>query len=166
MNYNRRDFLNKGKASLFGFLTVSVLPISLTGCGNNKEINRERMIKLGKLKEIQKGSFPKKIKYSGKVKNGLFTQDHKGFVYVVKDAENKELLFMSPLCTHLECTTTFADDNMKAEGIAFYCPCHRGAFDEQGINIGGPPERPLDIYEFFVLEGYVYLAILEPIKRS
>jgi menaquinol-cytochrome c reductase iron-sulfur subunit len=166
MNINRRTFLKKGKVSFASLITLSMLPIGLTACGKQDGINTNTLVKLGPLSNLQKGKFPKKINYEGKVKNGLFTQERKGFVYVAKNKRNNELLFMSPLCTHLECTTTLAEEEMKQQGVTFYCPCHRGAFDDLGNNIGGPPDRPLDTYKTQVINGDVYLEILDPIKRK
>lgn len=42
------------------------------------------------------------------------------------------------VCTHLDCTVTYLPDKRK-----FFCACHEGWYDENGINIGGPPPRPL-----------------------
>ncbi|MFQ6037224.1 MAG: ubiquinol-cytochrome c reductase iron-sulfur subunit [Candidatus Aminicenantales bacterium] len=42
------------------------------------------------------------------------------------------------VCTHLDCNVTYLPDQRK-----FFCACHEGWYDENGINIGGPPPRPL-----------------------
>ena len=42
------------------------------------------------------------------------------------------------VCTHLDCNVTYLPDQRK-----FYCACHEGWYDESGINIAGPPPRPL-----------------------
>jgi len=42
------------------------------------------------------------------------------------------------VCTHLDCNVTYLPEQRK-----FYCACHEGWYDENGINIGGPPPRPL-----------------------
>lgn len=42
------------------------------------------------------------------------------------------------VCTHLDCNVTYLPDQRK-----FFCACHDGWYDENGINIGGPPPRPL-----------------------
>lgn len=43
------------------------------------------------------------------------------------------------ICTHLACTVQFKED----EGV-IWCACHNGRYNLQGINISGPPPRPLD----------------------
>jgi len=42
------------------------------------------------------------------------------------------------ICTHLDCNVTYLPEQKK-----FFCACHEGWYDEKGINIGGPPSRPL-----------------------
>ena len=41
------------------------------------------------------------------------------------------------VCTHLDCNVTYLPDQRK-----FFCACHEGWYDENGVNIGGPPPRP------------------------
>jgi menaquinol-cytochrome c reductase iron-sulfur subunit len=41
-----------------------------------------------------------------------------------------------------------------------------GQYDEFGINVGGPPPRPLDTFESFIQDGNVYIAILNPMERK
>jgi menaquinol-cytochrome c reductase iron-sulfur subunit len=59
---------------------------------------------------------------------------------------------MAPICTHLDCTVPHASEKDKKENkeLAFKCPCHMGLYNEQGINIGDPPPRQLDIFEPFI----------------
>ncbi len=42
------------------------------------------------------------------------------------------------VCTHLDCNVTYLAEQRK-----FFCACHEGWYDENGLNIGGPPPRPL-----------------------
>jgi cytochrome b6-f complex iron-sulfur subunit len=52
-----------------------------------------------------------------------------------------ELKAYSALCTHLGCIIQYRKDLGH-----FFCACHGGQFDLNGVNIGGPPPRPLDAY--------------------
>jgi cytochrome b6-f complex iron-sulfur subunit len=47
-------------------------------------------------------------------------------------------IVISSVCTHAGCAVTW-----KAQENKFFCPCHQGSFDSEGINIAGPPPRPL-----------------------
>jgi cytochrome b6-f complex iron-sulfur subunit len=52
-----------------------------------------------------------------------------------------ELRAFSAVCTHLACTVQYRPDFSH-----IWCACHNGHFDLNGINIAGPPPRPLEQY--------------------
>jgi cytochrome b6-f complex iron-sulfur subunit len=45
-------------------------------------------------------------------------------------------------CTHLGCTVPWSTEEKQ-----FHCPCHGSLFNRQGLVVGGPAPRPLDIME-------------------
>jgi len=53
-----------------------------------------------------------------------------------------QFLAFSAVCTHLGCIVQWKPE----EGI-FFCPCHAGKFDANGVNIAGPPPKPLKRYK-------------------
>jgi Rieske Fe-S protein len=52
-----------------------------------------------------------------------------------------ELRAFSATCTHLDCTVQYRDDFQH-----IWCACHNGHYDLNGLNIDGPPPRPLEQY--------------------
>lgn len=52
-----------------------------------------------------------------------------------------DLRAFSAVCTHLGCTVQYRPDLSH-----IWCACHNGHFDLRGINVDGPPPRPLDRY--------------------
>jgi len=52
-----------------------------------------------------------------------------------------ELRAFSAACTHLGCIVQH-----RADLGHLWCACHNGHFDLNGINIQGPPPRPLEAY--------------------
>lgn len=50
-----------------------------------------------------------------------------------------ELRAFSAICTHLACTVQYRDDLRH-----IWCACHNGHFNLNGVNIAGPPPRPLE----------------------
>ncbi len=50
-----------------------------------------------------------------------------------------EFRAFSAVCTHLNCTVQYRPDLAH-----IWCACHNGHFDLNGINVAGPPPRPLD----------------------
>jgi Rieske Fe-S protein len=53
-----------------------------------------------------------------------------------------ELRAFSAVCTHLQCTVQYRSDLSE-----IWCACHNGHFDLNGINVAGPPPRPLEQYD-------------------
>ena len=53
-----------------------------------------------------------------------------------------DLRAFSARCTHLDCTVQFRDDLGH-----IWCACHNGHFDLNGVNIAGPPPRPLQPFD-------------------
>lgn len=58
---------------------------------------------------------------------------------ILLKTQEGELRAFSAKCTHLDCTIQYHPDEKK-----FFCACHDGYFDDTGMNIAGPPPRPLD----------------------
>ena len=59
----------------------------------------------------------------------------------------------SATCTHLECTVQYRDDLQR-----MWCACHGGQFDLNGINVAGPPPRPLEQYTVNVAGDDVFVS--------
>jgi Rieske Fe-S protein len=54
-----------------------------------------------------------------------------------------ELKAFSATCTHLDCIVQYRPDTKQ-----IWCACHNGQYNLSGLNVGGPPPRPLE--EFVV----------------
>jgi cytochrome b6-f complex iron-sulfur subunit len=52
-----------------------------------------------------------------------------------------DLRAFSATCTHLHCTVQYRPDISQ-----IWCACHNGHFDLNGLNVAGPPPRPLEQY--------------------
>jgi len=61
-----------------------------------------------------------------------------GILIRTKDGEWRAF---SAVCTHLNCTVQYREDQEH-----IWCACHAGHFDLNGINVAGPPPRPLEQY--------------------
>ncbi len=77
----------------------------------------------------------KPFAWGGKV--GLFFKRADGGVVALKG-----------VCSHMECNIVY-----KPESRRFFCPCHKGWFDENGKNVQGPPPKPLELFEYREEEG-------------
>ncbi|WP_235929817.1 QcrA and Rieske domain-containing protein [Chengkuizengella marina] len=163
---SRRQFLKNTAKGTFGLMAMSAVPLTLTACSDAENINTSAMANLGPMEELKKGPFPKKIDYVVTIEDGWITQERNGFVFIQLDEINNEIMIMSPICTHLGCTASFAKEEQKENGTTFFCPCHGGQYDEFGINIGGPPPRPLDLFQPFTKNGNIYIPVLSPTERK
>ncbi len=57
-------------------------------------------------------------------------------------------------CTDLGCLVSW-----NKEREQFLCPCHQGVYDKTGLNIAGPPPRPLDRFEIVKKGEQLYVNI-------
>jgi menaquinol-cytochrome c reductase iron-sulfur subunit len=68
-------------------------------------------------------------------------------VYVSRAADG-QLEVLSAICPHLGCSVSWQTNH----GM-FVCPCHGGEFQPSGLNISGPPPRPMDRLKSKVGDG-------------
>jgi Rieske Fe-S protein len=85
---------------------------------------------------------------------------------VLPDAAQGEEIFVAPTgqgayrvlsarCTHKGCIV-----HWNAKKKQFDCPCHGGVFDQTGLNIGGPPPKPLASLPVRVdAQGQLYVQV-------
>ena len=71
---------------------------------------------------------------------------------LIKTPDGKIRAF-SATCTHLQCTVQY-----DTEGKRIFCACHNGVFDLNGINVAGPPPRPLVPYKVIEKEDDIIVA--------
>lgn len=67
--------------------------------------------------------------------------------------ESGEMSALKGVCTHMECNITYRPAEKK-----FYCACHNGWFDTNGKNIGGPPPKPLEFFDYTVVGKKLIIA--------
>lgn len=61
---------------------------------------------------------------------------------IIVKTPSGELRAFSAECTHLDCTVQYRDDLTQ-----IWCACHNGHYDLAGVNVAGPPPRPLTPYQ-------------------
>ena len=67
---------------------------------------------------------------------------------------NEGIVAFSRRCTDLGCLVSW-----NKEREQFVCPCHQGTFDKTGLNIAGPPPRPLDRFKIIKRGEQLYVNI-------
>lgn len=66
---------------------------------------------------------------------------------------NPEIRAFSAICTHLSCIVQYREDYEH-----IWCACHNGHYDLHGINIKGPPPRPLPKYGVALKNGTIFVT--------
>ncbi|HHT9125520.1 MAG TPA: ubiquinol-cytochrome c reductase iron-sulfur subunit [Candidatus Brocadiia bacterium] len=66
-------------------------------------------------------------------------------IWVVREVDR--LYVIEAKCTHLGCTPFWLSSEKK-----FKCPCHGGGYTPEGVNIEGPPPRPLERFKVTLTE--------------
>lgn len=67
--------------------------------------------------------------------------------------ESGDFKAFSAICTHLDCIVQYRKDLKQ-----IWCACHNGHYDLRGVNIAGPPPRPLDEYQVNVVKDEVIIS--------
>lgn len=73
-------------------------------------------------------------------------------VWIVNLNDEKKLIALSTICTHLGCTPSWLQGEQK-----FKCPCHGSGFYKTGINFEGPAPRPLERFAISEVDGVVLI---------
>ena len=70
----------------------------------------------------------------------------------VRHVKGDQFQIFAVNCTHLGCPVRWF-----AQSKLFMCPCHGGAYYEDGARASGPPPRGLFKYEYQVREGQLWV---------
>lgn len=72
-------------------------------------------------------------------------------------AAAEDFISLSSVCPHLGCRV-----HWEAQNKRFFCPCHNGEFDADGVATGGPPavnRQSLKRYELLVENGLIFIQL-------
>lgn len=75
-------------------------------------------------------------------------------VLVFRDT-NGQFRAFSALCTHLQCVVRYVAERSQIE-----CPCHGGVYSLDGLNVAGPPPRPLEELAVNVTDDAVIVSAI------
>lgn len=71
---------------------------------------------------------------------------------LLKKNEDGSLTAFVAVCTHLDCNVSYIPEEKK-----FFCACHDGWFNENGVNIAGPPPSPLKTLDVEITEEQLFI---------
>lgn len=140
---SRRDFIKVTTGIVGGVIGVVFgLPaISYLIGPALRASGKEMWIPIGKLENMEVGK-PYPFSFTSVQVNGWERTSNSFGGYAIRKSEDpKDILILNSRCTHLGCTV-----NWHEEAGAYICPCHDAKFSMDGVVLGGPPPRPLDVY--------------------
>lgn len=88
-----------------------------------------------------------------------FTTPSGATVVIARHAEEavaESFVALSSVCPHLGCQVHWEEKNNR-----FFCPCHNGAFDRQGVATEGPPALAKQMLKRFPLKVVNGLLFIE-----
>lgn len=160
---SRRQFLTYTLMGIGSFLAVGLLgpmvrfaidpALKAAGAGGT-------MVPVADISEIT--DVPKSVTFTVKQDDAWVKgQDATKTAWVYKNGE--EVVALEPTCKHFGCMVNWAGDENHPD--QFFCPCHLGRYTKDGVNVPNtPPNAPLDMFEYEVRDGKLYLGQL--IKRT
>ncbi|UCZ54794.1 ubiquinol-cytochrome c reductase iron-sulfur subunit [Bacillus shivajii] len=151
---SRRQFLTYTLTGVGGFMAAGMLsPMVRFALDPALEAGDEtEFVRVASVDELT--NEPQRFDFSLEIEDAWYTSEQTRAAWVYQ--EGNEVVALSPICTHLGCTVNWDTDDHPNQ---FFCPCHFGRFEKDGVNVPGtPPTRPLDVYEIEVRDGEVYLG--------
>ncbi|MGA3048360.1 MAG: Rieske 2Fe-2S domain-containing protein [Terracidiphilus sp.] len=152
--HSRRVFLFKLSLLLNGAVgAVLAVPIIgyLLGPALTKSSNEDSWIKLGPL-----GDFPEGETRLVSFRNPVTTpwDGQTGDIPCwVRHISGNDFQVFAINCAHLGCPVRWF-----AQSKLFLCPCHGGAYYEDGSRASGPPERGLFVYDHKIVAGSLMIS--------
>ncbi len=152
----RRQFLNYTLMGVGGFMGAAVLA-PMVGFAIDPLLKGEKESDFVYIMDVDEiTNEPQRKTFVIDQVDGWYESQVERTAWIYKN-NNGDILALSPVCTHLGCTV---DWNSNADfPNEFFCPCHFGRFDSNGVNIAGtPPTEPLHQYEYQITDGKLYLS--------
>jgi len=151
---SRRSFLSIATWAIGGFMGI-VLAIPALAYIIGPSLQRtksENWVRLGSTSKVEIGT-PSLFKTVVENQTGWIVSEAEISAYVITE-NGRDFSALSNICTHLGCRVRWIPESEQ-----FFCPCHNGVFDSQGLVISGPPPRPLDRYETRVENDQLFILV-------
>ena len=151
---SRRSFLSIATWAIGGFMgMVLAVPALAYIIGPSLQRTKsENWVRLGSTSKVEIGT-PTLFKTVVENQTGWIVSEVEISAYVITE-NGRDFSALSNICTHLGCRVRWIPESEQ-----FFCPCHNGVFDSQGLVISGPPPRPLDQYETKVENNQLFILV-------
>ena len=146
----RRDFFVKIGIFLNGFvgiiLAVPIVRYLLSPVARERKSRYESWIPLGNLEQFPSGE-TRLATYRNPVVN-TWDGDTADIACWVRNVDGQTFQVFAINCAHLGCPVRWFP-----QSSLFMCPCHGGAYYQDGSRASGPPERGLFEYHYRIENG-------------
>ena len=159
-NVSRRQFLNYTLTGVGGFMAAGMLMPMVRFAIDPVLLQTQVEILLPtKQKVADLTTEPTRVDFSFTQVDGWYESEVTNTAWVYKKKDGA-IVALSPVCKHLGCTVDWGADKQHPE--QFFCPCHYGRYEKNGLNVKGtPPIGPLDMFETKEKDGILYLGQLK-----
>ncbi|KAB8138472.1 ubiquinol-cytochrome c reductase iron-sulfur subunit [Gracilibacillus oryzae] len=159
---SRRQFLNYTLTGVGGFMAASMLA-PMVRFAIDPVLTASTAGEMQAVVDVSEiTTDPQRFDWTVEQVDAWYTSDVTHSAWVYKN-ENDEIVPLSPTCTHLGCSVSWAGNEDYPD--QFYCPCHDGRYQKDGTNVADtPPPAPLALYEYEVRDGTLYLG--QPVPRG
>lgn len=152
----RRQFLTYTITGVGGFMAAGMLmPMVRFAVDPLLQTKVEGDMVLTGQKVSELTDTPVKVDFSFEQTDAWYKSETTDAAWVYKDGDT--IVALSPVCKHLGCTVNWAGDSAHPD--QFFCACHAGRYEKNGVNIPGtPPTAALDQYEVAEKDGFLMLG--------
>ncbi|MFZ3588672.1 ubiquinol-cytochrome c reductase iron-sulfur subunit [Bacillus sp. DJP31] len=156
---SRRQFLNYTLTGVGGFMAAGMLMPMVRFALDPviRPATEQELLPVADVKDIT--TEPKRFDFKVNQVDAWYESEEIKSAWVYKDGD--KIVALSPVCKHLGCTVNWNSD--PANPNQFFCPCHYGRYEKNGMNVKGtPPIAPLDVFDSKVEDGKLYLGKAKP----
>ncbi|WP_214480032.1 ubiquinol-cytochrome c reductase iron-sulfur subunit [Bacillus sp. SM2101] len=161
---SRRQFLNYTLTGVGGFMAAGMLMPMVRFAVDPvlRPSEEQEMLPVAQVTDLTNA--PQSYSFKVDQVDAWYESEVPYTAWVYKD-EKDEIVALSPICKHLGCVVDWNTDDSNPNH--FFCPCHLGLYTKDGTNVPGtPPLAPLDVYDFKVEDGTLYLGKAKPRKEA
>jgi len=132
------------------FLAVPIVRYLLSPVTRERKVGYESWLSLGELKQFPAGQ-TRLATYRNPVVNA-WDGDTGDIACWVRNVDDKNFQVFAVNCAHLGCPVRWFP-----QSSLFMCPCHGGAYYQDGSRASGPPERGLFEYHYKIENGHLLI---------
>jgi len=135
---------------LGAFLAVPIVRYVLSPVTRERKVGYESWLSLGRLEQFPAGQ-TRLATYRNPVVN-TWDGETDDIACWVRNVDDRNFQVFAINCAHLGCPVRWFP-----QSSLFLCPCHGGAYYQDGSRASGPPERGLFQYHYKLEDGQLFI---------